>query len=215
MTSDDTEDGFFQHAYALKTTDETRDLYAKWAKTYDQEIGVDADYRQPERCAQALAKVVSDKSQHILDVGCGTGLSGLALQSAGFTNITGCDLSPEMLVLADKTGCYQNLFGTDLNQPPLAVNAGTISAIAAVGVFSFGHVAPSAIDEFLRVLKPGGKFVIGLNDHFYEEGSFPGKLEALENAGDIIILSREHGIHLQNVEGSTGWVIVCEKTSSL
>ena len=211
MTSDDAKNGFFKHAYALKTTDETKDLYAKWAQTYDQEIGSDADYRQPDRCALALAKFVADKSQPVLDIGCGTGLSGLALQSAGFTNITGCDLSPEMLAKAEKTGCYQNLFETDLNQPPIAVETSSVSAIAAVGVFSFGHVSPSAIDEFLRVLKPGGNFVIGLNDHFYEEGAFPTKLDALENVGEIIILSREHGIHLQNVEGSTGWVIVCEK----
>jgi len=207
MSKTDKNRRYFQHAYKLRTSEQTKELYAKWAEVYDQEVDVEGGYRQPERCAKALADVMSDKSLPVLDVGCGTGLSGLALKQAGFESLVGCDLSIQMLEKAALTGCYGRLFETDLNQPPIPV----LSASMLVGVFSFGHVAPSAIDEFLRILETGGKFVIGLNDHFYNEGTFPAKLDALRKSGNIAILSKHHGLHLKNVEDSTGWVISCKK----
>jgi len=198
----------------LRTTQQTREFYADWAESYDQEIGVESDYRQPERCAITLAGVVDDKTLPILDIGCGTGLSGLALKKAGFEQISGCDLSKEMLTKAKNTGCYDNLFETDLNRPPIDVKADSFAAITAVGVFSFGHVKPDAMDEFLRILKVGGKIVVGINDHYYDEGTFPQKIEKLVDEGKIAILSRQHGLHLKNVKDSTGWVIVGEKIST-
>ncbi len=167
----------FKHAYQLRTTRQTREFYADWAESYDQEIGVESDYRQPERCAEALANLMDDKTLPVLDIGCGTGLSGLALKKAGFENISGCDLSREMLAKAELTGCHNNLFETNLNHPPINVKTGSYAAITAVGVFSFGHVKPDAMDEFLRILMVGGKFVVGINDHYYGEGAFPQKLK--------------------------------------
>jgi len=202
---------FFETAYTLKNAEQTKAHYADWAEVYDLEVAEEKGYRQPERCANALLATGLDKDSVILDVGCGTGLSGKALGDAGFTNLDGCDLSPEMLEKADQTGFYQRLFETNLNEPPLDAADGQYAAATCVGVFSFGHVMPDAIDEVLRILKPGGILVIGLNDHYYEEGSFPSKLDALVDDGRIEILSREHGLHLENVEGSTGWVIASRK----
>ena len=162
---------------------------------------------------EALANAIDNRNLPILDIGCGTGLSGLALREKAFQQIDGCDLSAPMLEIAKQCGCYRHLFETDLNQPPINVDPHTYAGISAVGVFSFGHVAPDAMDEFLRVLVPGGKFVVGINDHYYSQGDFTAKLKSLKSAGLIRLLSEEHGVHLKNIEGSTGWVIVCEKIS--
>lgn len=202
---------YFEKAYDLKTTDETRQHYAEWADVYDLEIGKEKGYRQPQRCAAALKAAGLETNAPVLDVGCGTGLSGKALADAGFTTLDGCDLSPEMLAKAKATGVYRRLFEADLNTPPLDAGDGQYGAAACVGVFSFGHVRPDAIDDILRVLGSGGLLVIGLNDHYYEEGSFPAKLDALEKAGELTLISKEHGAHLENVEGSTGWVFVHRK----
>lgn len=203
---------YFDSAYNLKTTDETVAHYAKWAEVYDEEIGNEKGYRQPQRCAVALKAYLSNQSAKILDVGCGTGLSGKALINEGFSQIEGCDISPAMLEKAEATGIYKQLFETDLNEPPIAAEYQSYDAAVAVGVFSFGHVLPDAIDEILRVIKPKGFLVIGLNDHYYDLDEFPAKLEALERDGLIKILDRNHGPHLENVEGSMGWVITSQKT---
>lgn len=203
---------YFNKAYDLKTTDETKKHYAEWAEVYDLEIGEEKGYRQPERCARSLAAAGLETQAPVLDVGCGTGLSGKALAAAGYETLDGCDLSPEMLSKAQATGVYRRLFEADLNHPPLDAPDGHYGAAACVGVFSFGHVEPDAIEGILRVLRPGGYLVIGLNDNFYEEGSFPAKLTTLEEAGTLTLVSKEHGAHLENVEGSTGWVFVHRKS---
>ncbi|MEL7430300.1 MAG: class I SAM-dependent methyltransferase, partial [Pseudomonadota bacterium] len=132
-------ENFFDKAYSVKSTEETREMYDRWSKVYDKDLKT-GDYRQPVRCAAALRQQVTDLSAEILDVGCGTGLSGLALREAGYTHIDGCDLSEGMLEKAGKLGIYNRLFACDLNQPPLDVTDTSYDAITAVGVFSFGHV---------------------------------------------------------------------------
>jgi len=73
-------------------TEDSRELYASWAATYDKEVQENG-YVTPQRVANALKEVVRDQSEHILDFGCGTGLSGAALQAVGFENIDGLDVS--------------------------------------------------------------------------------------------------------------------------
>ncbi|MDJ0614976.1 MAG: class I SAM-dependent methyltransferase [Rhizobiaceae bacterium] len=199
------DENFFEIAYSVDSTDETRAMYDRWAKVYDRDL-TDGEYQQPARCAEALKTQIGDLGSNILDVGCGTGLSGLALQNAGYTNIDGCDLSEGMLEKAASLEIYGRLFACDLNQPPLDVEDQSYDAITAVGIFSFGHVMPEAVDEFLRIIKPGGAIIIGLNDHFYEEGSLTAKLEELECAGKLKIVSREHGEHIPQND-LKGWVL--------
>ena len=74
--------GFLDKVYAARDAASTRDLYDDWAATYDAEIG-DNGYATPGRCAEALKQFSQDLSQPVLDFGCGTGLSGLALRLAG------------------------------------------------------------------------------------------------------------------------------------
>ena len=58
-------------------------LYKNWAETYDQEIEKNL-YSTPNRIASILAQTESNKGIKVLDYGCGTGLSGLALKKVGF-----------------------------------------------------------------------------------------------------------------------------------
>jgi len=203
------EENFFEIAYTLDSTEETRAMYDRWAKVYDRDLQ-SGEYQQPIRCAEALKKMVSGPNTILLDVGCGTGLSGLALKEAGYTNIDGCDLSQGMLDKAGELNIYNRLFACDLNHPPLEANNTSYDAITAVGVFSFGHIMPEAVDELLRITKPGGIIIIGLNDHYYEEGSLTRKLEDLETSGALEIISREHGDHIPKND-LKGWVLTLRK----
>lgn len=199
---------FLDTSYDLETGRQTLDHYEAWAGTYDQEVGVENAYAQPTRCATALTSVV-EPGGRILDVGCGTGLSGLALAEVGFTSLDGCDFSPPMLERAAATGVYGRLFESDLNKG-LDVADDTYDHAAAVGVFSFGHIRADAIREVLRVVLPGGVVVVGLNDHFWDEGSMPAEFDAVEADGLATVTSRQHGEHLP-AAGIEGWVVTLRK----
>ena len=200
---------FLPKAYTVETEEETRAFYDEWADVYDEEL-TENSYRQPERCAVTLRRLCDPATSTVLDVGCGSGLSGVALRAAGFSTIDGCDFSPGMLAKAKQAGHYRRLFETNLNEPPMDAGDASYDAAACVGVFSFGHVMADALDDILRVIKPGGALVIGLNDHFYQEGSLTRKLEGLEGEGGISILESEHGEHIPGT-GLTGWVISAHK----
>ena len=203
--ADSPSEGFLGTAYDLETGEQTLDHYQRWAETYDQEVGVDNGYAQPARCAAALAGV-ADPCSHVLDVGCGTGLSGVALRDAGFTRLDGCDFSPPMLERAAETGVYRQLFEADLNAG-LDIDGDAYDHAVAVGVFSFGHIRPDALREVLRVVRAGGAVVVGVNDHFWEVGELPAELDAIEADGLASVASREHGEHLPGA-AIMGWVIV-------
>ena len=203
------EKNYFEIAYTLKNSNEAREMYDRWAEVYDRDL-TGNEYQQPVRCAEALSKHLANKNAKILDVGCGTGLSGLALQEAGFQNIEGCDLSTGMLEKAEALKIYSRLFACDLNEPPIDADDASCDGLTAVGVFSFGHIMPEAVDELLRIVKPGAPIIIGLNDHYYEEGSLTAKLDHLAKSGEIEMISREHGEHIPGND-LRGWVITFKK----
>ena len=209
--SDPPSEGLLGTAYNLETGDQTLAHYQRWAETYDQEVGVDNGYAQPARCAAALAGV-ADPWGHVLDVGCGTGLSGVALRDVGFTRLDGCDFSPPMLERAAETGVYRQLFEADLNAG-LDIDGDAYDHAVAVGVFSFGHIRSDALREVLRVVRPGGAVVVGVNDHFWEVGELAAELDAIEADGLASVASREHGEHLPGA-AIMGWVIVLVRSGN-
>jgi len=116
-----TKENFFDIAYTLKTSDDAQQMYDRWAQVYDQDLN-NGNYQQPVRCANALLDQTSNKNIKVLDVGCGTGLSGLALKETGFQHIDGCDLSQGMLDKATELKIYGRLFACNLNEPPIDAN---------------------------------------------------------------------------------------------
>jgi len=203
-------DGFLNKAYETRSDDETRQMYDRWAATYDAEVFDQNQYQQPARCRDTLLSLQPDRDIAILDVGCGTGLAGVALFEAGYRRIDGCDFSDGMLERAQALQLYQRLFNADLNQPPMDVPDAHYDAATVVGVFSFGHVQAAAVDEILRVCKPGAPVIIGLNDHFYQEGSLTHHIAQLDDAGVIDHIGDEAGEHLPGID-LPGWVISLRK----
>lgn len=203
-------DRFLHQAYTVKTDAETRALYDRWAKVYDEELA-ENEYRQPMRCATALSdRLAATPETRVLDVGCGSGLSGVALDQAGYGLIDGCDFSQGMLEKAGRLGIYRRLFETNLNEPPMDAPDAAYDAATCVGVFSFGHVMADALDDIVRVIRPGGFLVIGVSNYFYEDGALTDKLARLVDAGVLAGRNDEHGEHIVGT-GLTGWVIVATR----
>ena len=165
--------------YKLKTTDEVMKYYDEWGikNKYDQDM-IQWNYTGPKETVATLIKYVKDKNIKILDAGCGTGLVGIELKKHKFLNIDGMDLSKKLLDLVPK-GYYQNLDQVDLNKPIKSQND-TYDAIMCVGTFTFGHVKPHALDEFIRISKNKSLICFTINEGIYEEYGCDKKIEELK-----------------------------------
>lgn len=103
---------FLGEVDGLATPDDTRQFYDNWVESYDSEVSENG-YGTLARVAEALARHASSKEIELLDFGCGTGLSGLALRRAGLTNIDGADLSADMPKGAAEKQVYRKLGQVD------------------------------------------------------------------------------------------------------
>ena len=149
----------------------------------------------PKRVATALKEVVTDQSELILDYGCGTGLSGLALQLVGFKNIDGLDISKEMVSLAEKKSIYRNLkiFNPNTEIP---VRLEQYQIITAIGVIGAGAAPLRVFDDLFSLLPRGGLFAFSFNDHTLSDPDYEKKVEQYLDAGYALLIHKSYGSHL-------------------
>jgi len=209
VSDEEAGDRFFDHAYVISTSEETLDHYARFAEVYDTEV-TEQGYAQPRRTVEMLSRYDVSSDATVLDVGCGTGLSGIALREAGYQTIDGCDYSDEMLQLARPLGVYGRLFWADLNLPPIDVADESYDVATAVGIFAGGHLVVDAMDEILRAVRPGGVYVAAMNEMFFEGAGVAAKLAELERIGLVSDVIAEHGEHMPGL-GIGGWVVAMRK----
>ena len=184
-------------AYALETPDDNRNLYARWAHTYDTEFVQAQGYEYPLRIADIFIGVAAGRNllatpdNPVLDVGCGTGnvASGLTGQGAPWV-IEGVDISRAMLDRAATkkrpggNDVYRQLFEADLTKPVDALNA-RYSAVVSAGTFTHGHLGPEALDGMVKFGGPAAVFVIGINAEHYRTHGFGEHLNGMIVKGVI------------------------------
>ncbi len=204
---------FLDKMYALTdetTSDQIADIYDEWADSYDSEIVDELGYAMPDRVAAMLPSLLDSTQARILDIGCGTGVSGAKIAERGYRQIDGCDISPQMLERAKTLGVYGRLFHADLTNPPIDVTESAYDAVTVVGAFAYGHLRADALDEILRVVRAGGLIILTTNDHYYAEGSLDAYIKQLDQQDQIILLAREHGDHMPG-KAVGGWVYALGK----
>jgi len=189
------DDRFLKQAYQLENTSDTIALYQQWAESYDTTVRGHG-YVTPERCCEALKRYLTDKQAPILDVGCGTGISGLVLHQAGYQNIDGSDVSQAMLDKAAQLGpVYRSLKLVDLDYP-FDFEKGTYHVITAMGVIADKHAPPETILQLLEKLNKGGLLIFSLNNHTLENPEYEETARLAEKKGLAKILEAENGPHL-------------------
>ena len=168
--------------YKLKTTNDVMKYYDEWGikNKYDQDM-VDWNYTGPKETVNVFKKYALNKNIKILDAGCGTGLVGVELKKYNYLNIDGADLSKKLLDLVPK-GYYKKLIQTDLNKP-INVDDNTYGGILCVGTFTYGHVKPHALDEFIRIAANKSLICFTINEGIYEEYGFDKKIKELSDKG--------------------------------
>jgi len=200
------QDDYLDKVYDLDSPDEMRRFYDDWAARYDSDLTA-RGYQTPARAAAALSAAGLPPEAPILDMGCGTGLSGRALRAAGFTVIDGADVSAGMLEEAARTGAYRSLIDTRRAALPDAA----YPAVTAIGVIGTGAAPPEVFDACLAALAPGGLFCFSFNDHTLDLPDYTGKLDAALADGRVQIVSEELGDHIRDL-GSTSKVYVLRRT---
>jgi predicted TPR repeat methyltransferase len=165
--------------YKLKTTDEVMEFYDEWGNKdkYNKDM-VDWDYTGPKETVNTFKKYTENKDILIFDAGCGTGLVGKELKKFGYNNFEGADLSQTLLDSIPKD-LYKKLNRIDLNQQ-IKVDDNFYDAVMCVGTFTYAHVKPNALDEFVRITKNKGLICFTINEGIHEEYGFDKKIEELE-----------------------------------
>ena len=164
--------------YKLKETKEVMEYYDEWGikNKYDQDM-LDWNYTGPQETVNIFKKYALKKNIRILDAGCGTGLVGIELKKFNYLDIDGIDLSKKLLDLVPQ-GYYKKLDQADLNKKIDSPN-NIYDGIMCVGTFTYGHVKPPALDEFVRISKNKGLICFTINEGIYEEYGFDKKIKEL------------------------------------
>lgn len=155
--------------------------YANLAPVYNEAVaewGYDG-----HEIAAGLMRKYARMTGKILDAGCGTGLTGMALYQAGSTQIVGMDLSPVCLSTSKATGVYEKLYEQDLNQAPYPFPDDTFDAVESIAVFTFIDQVKPVLKEFCRVVRPGGFLIFSQRDDLYEQYDYATALKQIEEEG--------------------------------
>jgi MPBQ/MSBQ methyltransferase len=106
---------------------------------------------------------VADENLSVLDVGCGTGYTTVGiLKNAAVGNVFCVDINPKQLVRAQRNLKTEkqrtSIFLGDVEN--LSFKDGKFDAVVSVGAIEYFPRPEKALNEMIRVLKPGGRVVI-------------------------------------------------------
>lgn len=150
-------------ATAAAPADYVRATFDGFARDFDERLIGVFDYHVPEAIARSVRRIrpFQPRSADVLDLGCGTGLSGAAL--AGIAKrLVGVDVSGAMLQEARARGCYQELAESEILDWMRAAAAQQFDVIIAADVLIyFGDLDP-LFEQARRLLRPGGLFAFSI-----------------------------------------------------
>jgi phosphatidylethanolamine/phosphatidyl-N-methylethanolamine N-methyltransferase len=146
--------------------------YARWAPIYDLVFG--SVFERGRKASVAAAERIGGR---ILEVGVGTGLS---LPEYAWTNrVTGVDLSAPMLRKAKARVTEHRLSNVEglavMDAQHLGFQDAVFDVVVAQYVITAVPDPEATLDEFARVLKPGGEII--LVNHLGAEAGWRSSLE--------------------------------------
>lgn len=130
---------------------------------YEQRMGEFRDL--PAENAAILALLALREGSHVLEIGTGTGHFACEAARAGH-RVTALDVSPVMLQYAEARAKSERLTGIDFQHAGfLTFTVAPATFDAAVSVMALHHLPDlwkaAALHNIYRVLKPGGRFLLG------------------------------------------------------
>lgn len=182
MASDKKSNERFSWASEIPTQeDAVAQVYDDFAADYEQTTN-EWGYEAPTVAAQLLQTYRVAADEPLLDAGCGTGLTGVTWKQAGYTSITGIDISADSLTKAAKTDAYTATLSHNLNDP-LPFDNDTFAAVLCIGVLTYVPNLSQVLAEFARVCRNNGLVVFTQRDDLYRDRNCATLFAKLESAG--------------------------------
>lgn len=165
-------------AEGSQEAEEVEEYYNQWASDYDKNIR-DFGYDAPEYAARLLKKN-SKLEGTICDAGCGSGLTGQALNEAGFKSIIGFDLSPDFANVATEKKVYETVDIVNMNELPFKYEDNQFANLICIGTLTYIDDVPTVLREFARITKPGGMVIFTHRTDMIDDPEFQKKLKNIE-----------------------------------
>jgi ubiquinone/menaquinone biosynthesis C-methylase UbiE len=141
----------------------TRDWFENWSNEYDRTLGALKFHRD------LLDLVVKNsgvrRGDKVLDIGCGTGLLALKFLKEADCSITAVDNSKEMLAIFQdkikKLGLGKQIVCKIMDADSIKFPANSFDIAASTVTLHHLKEKLNPIRKIYRILKPGGRFIIG------------------------------------------------------
>ncbi|HKH80726.1 MAG TPA: methyltransferase domain-containing protein [Methylovirgula sp.] len=136
-------------------------LFDQYAEDFDTHLVDKLCYHAPGLLADAVGRLRPKRAAHVVDLGCGTGLSGAAFR-AGTASLTGVDLSPRMIEAARAKRLYDRLVVQSLGDFLAAEPAASADLLLAADVLVYVGDLDPVFRLARRVLRRSGIFAFTL-----------------------------------------------------
>jgi SAM-dependent methyltransferase len=134
-------------------------FFDAWSRVYDLPPVQGAVYRPPHDAV--LAALRTAPHARVLDVGCGTGqLAARIRRELTGAHVVGCDFSAGMLRHARARDARIPWVGGDAGRLPF--HDGAFDAVVSTEAFHWFPDPVGALREMRRVLRPGGRLLLGV-----------------------------------------------------
>jgi predicted TPR repeat methyltransferase len=139
-------------------------LFDDYAAQFDAHLTGGLFYRGPELIVAALGRLEARRYSRCIDLGCGTGLAGVALRGR-VDALIGVDLSPAMIAKARETRLYDELTVGDAVAFLAASAVRGADLVVAADVFGYVGDLDAVFGAAARALGNGGRLAFSVEAH--------------------------------------------------
>ena len=170
------------------------------AKDYDETNTIYYS-KYPKISCNNVADYMKDKKfKSLLDVGCGTGYLIDMLYKQHKANYCGLDLSPEMILAADKKlGEKAKLTEGSADNLPYPDNS--FDVVTCIQSFHHYPYPEKAMNEVLRVLKPNGIYILSDTGYGGLKQKFFKKMMTRMDSGDYTVYNIKEIVEMMSKAG--------------